>query len=97
VARLVLVQVKNKRERSLPVRHPGLEKTSRVGSTDPVASGIKCGLHGGKNDKMKSRTVSWLILKTKVEPGLRGSRFMSGDWRRLHRVCEVSGGSPENL
>jgi hypothetical protein len=21
---------------------------------------------------------------------------MSGDWRRLHRVCGVSGGSPEN-
>jgi hypothetical protein len=21
---------------------------------------------------------------------------MSGDWRRLHRVCEVSNGSPEN-
>jgi hypothetical protein len=31
-----------------------------------------------------------------VEPGLRGSRVMSGDWRRLHRVREVSSGSPEN-
>jgi hypothetical protein len=35
-------------------------------------------------------------LKTKVEPGLRGSRVMSGDWRRLHRVRGVSSGSPEN-
>jgi hypothetical protein len=35
---------------------------------------------------MKSWTVSWLSLKTKVEPGLRVSRVMSGDWRRLHRV-----------
>jgi hypothetical protein len=26
---------------------------------------------------MKSWTVSWLSLKTKVEPGLRGSRVMS--------------------
>jgi hypothetical protein len=34
--------------------------------------------------------------KTKVEPGLRGSRVMSGDWRRLHRVRGVSGVSPEN-
>jgi hypothetical protein len=48
------------------------------------------------NSKMKSWTVSWLSLKTKVEPGLRGSRVMSGDSWRLHRVRGVSGGSPEN-
>jgi hypothetical protein len=48
------------------------------------------------NSKMKSWTISWLSLNTKVEPGQRGSRVMSGDWRRLHRVCGVSGGSPEN-
>jgi hypothetical protein len=48
------------------------------------------------NIKMKSWTVSWLILKTKVEPGLRGSQVMSGNWRRLHRPGGVSGGSPEN-
>jgi hypothetical protein len=65
--------VKNKCERSLPVRPPGVEKTSRLRSRDPVASGVKCGQHGGKNDKMKSETVSWFNLKTKVEPGLRGS------------------------
>jgi hypothetical protein len=93
---LVLVQVKNKNKRSLPVRPPGVEKTSRLGLRDPVASGIKCGSHGGKNSKMKSWTVSWLSLKTKIEPGLRWSRVMSGDWRRLHRVREVSGGSSEN-
>jgi hypothetical protein len=92
----VLVQVKNKRERLLSVRPPGVEKTSRLGSRDPVASGVKCGPYGGKNSKMKSWTVSWLSLKTKVEPGLRGSRVMSGDWRRLHRVHGVSAGSPEN-
>jgi hypothetical protein len=51
---LVLVQVKNKRERSLLVRPPGVEKTSRLRSRDPVASGVKCGPHGGKNNKMKS-------------------------------------------
>jgi hypothetical protein len=43
-----------------------------------VASGVKCRPHGGMNNKMKSWTVSWLSLKTKVEPGLRGSRVMSG-------------------
>jgi hypothetical protein len=48
------------------------------------------------NRKMKSWTVSWLSLKTKVELGLRGSQVMSGDWRRLHRVHGVSSGSPEN-
>jgi hypothetical protein len=61
-----------------------------------VASGVKCGPRGGMNSKMKSWTVSWLSLKTKVEPGLRGSRVMSGDWRRLHRLRGVSSGSPEN-
>jgi hypothetical protein len=92
----VLVQVKNKRERSSPVRPPGVEKTSRLRSRDPVSSGVKCGPHADLNSKMKSWTVSELKLKTKVEPGLLGSRVMSGDWRRLHRVHRVSSGSPEN-
>jgi hypothetical protein len=78
------------------VRPLGVEKTSRLRSRDPMASGIKCGPHGGMNSKMKSWTVSWLSLKTKVEPGLCGSRVMSGDWRRLHRVHVVSGDSLEN-
>jgi hypothetical protein len=92
----VLVQVKDKRERSSPVSPPGVEKTSRLRSRDPVASGVKYEPHGGMNSKMKSWTVSWLSLKTMVGPGLRGSRVMSGDWRRLHRVRGVSSGSPEN-
>jgi hypothetical protein len=90
------VQVKNKRERSSPVRPPGVEKTSNLGSRDPVASGVKCGPHGGKNSRTKSWTVSWLSLKTKVEPGLRRSRVMCGDWRRLHRARGVCSGSLEN-
>jgi hypothetical protein len=73
-----------------------VEKISRLRSRDPVASGVKCRPHGGKNSKIKSWTVSWLSIKTKVKPGLRGSRGKSGDWRRLHRVRGVSGGSPEN-
>jgi hypothetical protein len=93
---LVLVQVKNKCKRSLPVRPPGVEKTSRLGSRDVVASGVKDGSHDGKNSKMKSRTVSCLSHKTKVEPGHCGSQVMSGDWRRLHQVRGVCGGSPKN-
>jgi hypothetical protein len=50
----VLVQVKNKRERSLPVRPPGVEKTSRLRSRDPVARGVKCGPYGGKNSMVMS-------------------------------------------
>jgi hypothetical protein len=73
-----------------------VEKTIRLGSRDPVANGVKCGPHGGKNSETKSWTVSWLHLNTKVELGLRGSRVTSGDWRRLHRVCGVSSSSPEN-
>jgi hypothetical protein len=37
-----------------------VEETSRLGLRDPVASGVKCLPHGGKNGKMKSWTVSWL-------------------------------------
>jgi hypothetical protein len=92
----VLVLVKNKRERLLPVRPPGVEKTSRLRSRDPMSNGVKCGLHGCMNSKMKSWTVSRLSLKTKVEPGLPRSRVMSGDWCRLQRVRGVSSGSPEN-
>jgi hypothetical protein len=73
-----------------------VEKTSRLRSRDPVASGVKCRPHGGMNNKMMSWTVSWLILKTMVETGLHGSRVMSGDWQRLHQVRGVSSGSPEN-
>jgi hypothetical protein len=61
-----------------------------------MASGVKCGSHGGKNSKTKSWTVSWLSLKTKVEPGLRGSRVMSGDSWRVYRVRGVSSGSSKN-
>jgi hypothetical protein len=73
-----------------------VEKTSRLHLRDPVASGVKCRPHGGKNGKMKSRTVSWLSHKTKVESGHRRSQVMSGDWRRLHQVHGVCSGSPEN-
>jgi hypothetical protein len=48
------------------------------------------------NSKMKPWTVSWLSLRTKVEPGLGGRRVMTEDWRRLRQVRGVSGGSPEN-
>jgi hypothetical protein len=72
--------VKNKRERSMSVRPPGVQQTSRLGLRDLVANGVKCEPHGGKNNKTKSWTVSWLILKTKVEPGLCGCQDMSGDW-----------------
>jgi hypothetical protein len=66
----VLVQVKNKRERSSPVRPPGVEKTSRLRSSDLVAGGVKCGPHGGMNRKMKSWTEE---PKTTWEP--------SHEWR----------------
>jgi hypothetical protein len=70
----VLVQVKNKCKRSLPVRYPSLEKTSRLGSRDPMASGVKYVPHGGKNDKNELRKVSWLSHQTRVEPGLCGAK-----------------------
>jgi hypothetical protein len=41
-------------------------------------------------------TVSSMSLKTMVESRQLGSRVMSGDCRRLHRVRGVCSGSPEN-
>jgi hypothetical protein len=58
---------------------PSVEKIIRLRSRDPVASGIKCGPHDDKNSKMRLCTVSWLSLKTKVEPGRRGGQVTSGD------------------
>jgi hypothetical protein len=56
--------VKNKHERSISMRTPSVEQASRLGARDLVASRVKCGLHGGKNNKTKSWTVSRLSLKT---------------------------------
>jgi hypothetical protein len=56
-------------------------QTSRLGSRDPVADGIKCGSHDDKNNKMKSWTVPWLSIKAKIEPGRCEGQVMSGDWR----------------
>jgi hypothetical protein len=89
----VLVQVKNKSERSLPVRPPVVEKTRSPDSRD--RGQVRAAWWQERQDKVMDG-VSWLSLKTKVEPRLRGSRVMSGDWRRLHRVRRVSSGSLEN-
>jgi hypothetical protein len=72
----VLVEVKNKHKRSLPVRPPGVEKTSRLRSRDPVARGVKCGPHGGKNNKMK------LVDGFLVEPQNKGRARTS--WEPSH-------------
>jgi hypothetical protein len=72
----VLVQVKNKHEGSLPVRPLSVEKTSRLRSKDPVASGVECGPHGGKNSKMK------LVDDFLVEPQNQGRAGTS--WEPNH-------------
>jgi hypothetical protein len=55
-------------------RPRGVEKTSRLGSRDPVASRVMYGPHGGKNDMMKSRTVSWLSQKPRSSQDFVGSK-----------------------
>jgi hypothetical protein len=40
--------------RSMPCGAFESGETSRLGSRDPVASGVKCGPHGGKKSRMKS-------------------------------------------
>jgi hypothetical protein len=61
-----------------------------------VASGVKCGPHGGKNSKMKSVDGFLVEPQNQVRAGTSWSQVMSGDWRRLHQVRGVCGGSPEN-
>jgi hypothetical protein len=63
----------NKSERSLSVRPPVVEKTSRLGWRDLVSSGVKCGLHSVKNDKMKSWMVIWLSLKPRSSEDFVGA------------------------
>jgi hypothetical protein len=60
----------------LPVRPQGVEKTSRLGSRDPMASGVKCGPHGSKNSKMK------LVDGFLVEPQNQGQAGTS--WEPSH-------------
>jgi hypothetical protein len=38
----------------MPCGAPRSGETSRLGWRDPVASGVKCGPHGGKESKTKS-------------------------------------------
>jgi hypothetical protein len=83
----VLVQVKNKHERSLPVRPPGVEKTSRLGSRDLVASGVKCGLHSGKKSKLKS------VDGSLVEPLNQGQAGTSWEPSHEWRLAEATSSS----
>jgi hypothetical protein len=55
-----------------------VEKTSRLGSRDLVASGVKCGLHGGKNNKMKS--VDGFLVKPQNQGRAGTSWETSHDW-----------------
>jgi hypothetical protein len=61
-----------------------------------VTSEVKCGPHGGKNSKMKSVDGFLVEPQNQGRAALRGSQVMSCDWRRLHQVRGVYGGSPKN-
>jgi hypothetical protein len=80
---LALVQVKNKCEMSLPMGPPGVDKTIRLRLRDPVARGVKCGPHGGKNGKMKS----WTVL---VEPQNLGRVGTMWEPRHEWRLAEAT-------
>jgi hypothetical protein len=79
--------VKNKRERSSPVRPLGVEKTSRLHSRDPVASRVKCRPHGGKNNKMK------LVDGFLVEPQNQGRAGTSWEPSHEWRLAEATSSS----
>jgi hypothetical protein len=85
----VLVQVKNKHERSMPVRPPGVEKTSRFRSRDSVASGVKCGPHGGKNSKMKS--VDGFLVELQNQGRAGTSWEPSHEWSLTEATSSLRG------
>jgi hypothetical protein len=47
-------------------------ETSRLGSRNPVACGVKCGPHGGKKRKMKSSIGAGAGLRLTTEVCMRG-------------------------
>jgi hypothetical protein len=55
-----------------------VEKTSRLGSRDPVASRVKCRPHGGKNSKMKSEDD--FLVEPQNQGRARTSWELSHEW-----------------
>jgi hypothetical protein len=55
-----------------------VEKTSRLRSRDPVASGVKCGPHGSKKGKMKS--VDGFLVEPQNKGRARTSWEPSHEW-----------------
>jgi hypothetical protein len=78
------------------VRPPGVEKTSRLGSRDPVASGVKYKPHGGKNSNLTSVDGFLVEPQNQGRAGTSWDQVMSGDWQRLRQFRRVCGGSLEN-
>jgi hypothetical protein len=55
-----------------------VEKTCRLRSRDPVASGVKCGPQGGKNSKRKS--VDGFLVEPKNQGRVGTSWEPSHEW-----------------
>jgi hypothetical protein len=83
----VLVQVKNKRERSSPVRTPSVEKTSRLRLRDPVANGVKCGPHGGMNNKV----VDGFLVEPQNQGRVGTTWEPSHEWRLAEATSSSRG------
>jgi hypothetical protein len=76
------VQVKNKCERSLPVRPPGVENRSRLRSRDPVANGVRWQERQDEdmdNFLVEPQNQGRAGTTWKVEPGLRGNQGQDED------------------
>jgi hypothetical protein len=52
-------------------------ETSRLDSRDPVASGVKCGTHGGKKSKTKSLIGAGAEWRLKTRICMRGLRWFT--------------------
>jgi hypothetical protein len=82
----------NKRERSLPVRPPCVEKTSRLRSRDPVA------MRAAWWHEQQDEVMDGFLVEPQNQGRVGTTWQPSHEWRlgRLHRVRGFSSGSPEN-
>jgi hypothetical protein len=65
---------------------PRSREISRLGSMDPVASGVECGPHGGK----KSKTKSWIGASLGSGSQLESARGVCGGSPQNRRVTWLS-------
>jgi hypothetical protein len=75
---------------------PGVEQTSRLGSRDSIADGVKCGPHGGKNNKRsRGQFLGWVSKPRSSRDDVGGKSWVEIGGG-VTPSPPVSNGSPQN-